>query len=113
MKKIKKLLFLLLFSILIVPALLSGCSNKPNLKQWSKRTAIYLLSKKNPEYKVQLIKCQTEKVFGSNAAQCTYNLIKLEKIKFRGCGVQFMQSINNNWEIDSIYGGGCPGSVLF
>ncbi len=43
-----KLLILCLLLLILVP-MFSGCSNKPDLKQWSKATAAYLLSQKYPE----------------------------------------------------------------
>ena len=109
----KKLLLLLTLSILSIPIFLSGCSNKPNLKQWSKGTALYLLSKADPGYKVQLLKCQSMKVFGSSVAQCSFNLKKIgfkakkkKDIENLPYYATFTQSVNGNWEINGNFTGG-------
>ena len=47
-----KFIFLIFITglFLLIPVFtFSGCSNKPNLKEWSKATAAYLLSKKFPK----------------------------------------------------------------
>ena len=96
MKKIK--LVILVLTVFSLSLSLYGCANKPDLKHWSKATAYYLLSKKFPKYKVELIKCKSGKVFGSNIAICRYYLITKYKYKYSS---EFVQSVNNNWYIDS------------
>ncbi len=86
-----------IFGIVII---LSGCSNKPDIKRWSKDTAHYLIAKKYPKYKVKLIKCRSEKGFGSYMADCRYYLINKANYKYEYSS-EFVQSANNNWYIDS------------
>ncbi len=95
-----KKLILILLVISVIGVSLSGCSNKPNLKQWSKATAFYLLSKKNQSYKVVLIKCRSEKALGSNMGECIYNLVKAGQThKYIS---YFMQSVNGKWHLGGL-----------
>ena len=96
MKIKNSVIVLLLMGILSTAIVLSGCSNKPDLKRWSRTTAKYLIAKEYPQNKVKIINCQSQKLFGSNVAYCNYYLINKVKGKFK-CLSEFTQSVNNNW----------------
>ena len=89
----------LVIGILSATLVLSGCSNKPDLHRWSLSTAKYLIAKKYPKNKVEIIKCKSQKVFGSNVADCKYYLINKANDKFKYFS-EFVQSVNDNWYID-------------
>ena len=87
---------LLLIGILSATVVLSGCSNKPDLKHWSSATAKYLIAKKYPKNKVKIINCKSQKLFGSDVAYCRYYLINKTKDKYELLS-EFVPSVNNNW----------------
>jgi hypothetical protein len=87
--------------------LFSGCANKPNTKVFSKATALYLIHKKYPDYKINRIACPNN--FSSkrlDIAGCEINIegkspwglpAKDDVNKGYNSAVGFKQTVNGNW----------------